>query len=70
MRTITEVTKREGMPPRIQVRILSELCLQPLGVSATEAAEGIECDPQDVVGDLEWACRNQSGDGHPFFHRV
>ncbi len=50
--------------------VLSELCLQSLGVSVTEAAAALSVPHKTVSAILNRRCRNQSGDGHPFVQHV
>ncbi len=49
--------------------VLRELCLEPLGLSVSEAARGLGGQPEDFVGHLERAGRDQPRDGDSSFDR-
>ena len=40
-------------------------CLEPLGLTVTEAAKGLGVSPQTVVGHRQWPVRDLPGHGDP-----
>jgi hypothetical protein len=69
MRTIIEAPMKMHNPP-YPGEIIRQLCLEPLGMTVTDAASALGGKSQDVVCAAEWSGRYQSGDGGALVDRV
>jgi plasmid maintenance system antidote protein VapI len=45
--------------------IIRDQCLEPLGLSVTDAAKGLGVTPQGALGAAQWPCRGFAGNGDP-----